>query len=97
VIDRMPKRMKRNTAAKAVNNARVQIDNYLGTCKNIQTLHIWGKSNKFFVPSSTIPHHKYVVHLTPSDSRNSCTCFAHEVLRIRPCKHVLALKQALEN
>jgi hypothetical protein len=93
----MPKRVKRNTAANAVVQACVQIDNYLGHRKNIQALRVCGKSNKFFAPSSSIPHHMYVVHLTPSDFRKSCTCLAHEELRIRPCKLVTALKQALKN
>ena len=92
----MPKRVKRNTLPKAVLEALTKIQQSLGSSNDINALRIFGQSNWFNVPSCTIPFRKWQVHLTPSDSRNSCTCPAHEIQRIRPCKHVLALKRALE-
>ena len=81
----------------AVLTALITIEKSLGSSNDINALRIWGKSNWFNVPSSTIPHHKWKVHITPSDTRNSCSCLEHEIHRIRPCKHtsILALKEAL--
>lgn len=63
---------------------------------DIRSLRVAGTQNKYWVPSSSHPGHKYCVHLTPSDRRNFCECIAHE-RRQRPCKHVAALKLALES
>ena len=60
-------------------------------------LRIHPNSRKYLVPSATHPYLQYVVHLTDSDKRNSCSCEAHKRRLTRPCKHVLALKNALGN
>ena len=91
-ISSMPKRIKRNTSAHAAHEAGKIIGQ--ATRKHgLAALSIPGSKNRYVVPSCSIPNHKYIVHLSPSGSRDSCTCPAHEVQRIRPCKHVLAVKK----
>jgi hypothetical protein len=87
------KRIKRNSSARAIQQCDMAISRSVGN-KGAASLRIPGK-NRYAIPSSSIPHHKYIVHLTPTNSRNSCTCEAHTLLRIRPCKHVIALKKVL--
>ena len=59
----MPKRVKRHTKASAVLQARNQIEHFLYN-SGARVLHIAGKSNSYVVPSTTIPHYMYRVHLT---------------------------------
>jgi hypothetical protein len=63
---------------------------------DIRSLRVPGTLNKYWVPSSSYHGHKYCVHLTPSDRKNACECIAH-ARRRRPCKHVAALKLAIES
>jgi len=94
----MPHRKKRNTSAAAAAAAGKAIAQAVGVGKDgVSALRIPGLKNRYAVPSGSVPHHKYIVHLAPCGSRNSCTCPAHKIQRIRPCKHVLALKQMLKN
>ena len=88
------KRVKRNVAPAAVAKAGTALTLAIAN-KSIAALRIPGSQNRYAVPSTSIPHHKYMVHLTPTDSRNSCDCPAHKFQRIRPCKHVVALKKLL--
>ena len=46
--------------------------------RNANDLRLHTNIRKFLVPSASHPHHEYVVHLTESDKRNSCTCEAHK-------------------
>ncbi len=90
----MPKRVKRNTTAVAAMQAGAKIIQAVGN-NGAAALRIPGSANRYAVPSSSIPYHKRIVHLSPSGSRDSCTCPAHTLQRIRPCKHVVALKKLL--
>ena len=62
---------------------------------HVDDLRTHPNSRKYLVPSATHPYLRYVVHLTHSDKRNSCTCVAHKRRLTRPCKHVIALKRVL--
>jgi hypothetical protein len=91
----MPKRAKRNTSIHAAQEAGKMIGQ--AARKNgVAALSIPGSKNGYAVPSCSIPYHKYIMHLSPPGSRDSCTGPAHEVQRIRPCKHVLAVKKLLK-
>ena len=87
------KRIKRNSSARAIQQADMAISRSVDN-KGAAALRIPGK-NRYAIPSSSIPHHKYIVHLTPTNSRNSCTCEAHTLLRIRHCRHAIVLKKVL--
>ena len=63
----------------------------------VDDLRVHPTSKKFRIPSASHPYHNYLVHITDSNKRNSCTCDAHKRKITRPCKHVLALKNALGN
>ena len=91
VVCEMPKRIKRKSSSHAVQEAGKKIAQ-AAAVKGASLLRVHGFKNRYAVPSCTVLHHNYVVHLSPSNSRNSCTCDAHKIHRIRPCKHVLALK-----
>ena len=91
----MPKRLKHHSSVLAVKEAGIKIAQAIGD-KGVDALLVPGCQNLYAVPSCTIPHHIYKVHLTPSDNCNSCQCVAHTIHRIRPCKHVLALKKAIK-
>ena len=91
----MPKRAKRSTSPHAAQQAGKTICEAVGD-KGATALRIAGSQNRYAIPSSSIPGHKHIVHLSPTGSRNSCSCPAHMLQRIRPCKHVLALKKLLE-
>ena len=54
---------------------------------DIKSLRVIGCENKYWVPSDTVPNHRYVVHITANGS--SCNC-----PQKRKCKHILALKRA---
>ena len=88
------KRIKSNTSAVAAREAGATILKVVGE-NGAAALRIPGSANRFAVPSTSIPYHKYIVHLSPSGSRDSCTCPAHKLQRIRPCKHAVALKKLL--
>ena len=90
----MPKRVKRSTSSHAAEESGKTIRDAIGD-KGAAALRITGSQNRFAIPSTSIPGHKHIVHLSPSGSRDSCTCPAHKLLRIRPCKHVLGLKRLL--
>jgi hypothetical protein len=90
----MPKRSKRNTTAAAARQAGEKILQVVAD-NGPAALRIHGSLNRYAVPSSSIPYHKHIVHLSPSGSRDECTCPAHKIQRIRPCKHVVALKKLL--
>jgi hypothetical protein len=62
---------------------------------HVDDLRIHPNSKKYLIPSATHPYLQYVVHLTSSDKRNSCTCDAHKRRLTRPCKHVIALKRVM--
>ena len=90
----MPKRVKRMTAPVAARQADEKIIHAVGL-NGAAALRIPGSANRYSVPSCSIPYHKHIVHLSPSGSRDSCDCPAHKEQRIRPCKHVAALKKLL--
>jgi hypothetical protein len=89
----MKPRRRRQAREVAVLEARLKIVQAMQT---EGSLRLPGTQNKYWVPSTSRPGHKFYVHLTPSDRQNSCTCIAHG-RGVRPCKHVLALKKVLEN
>ena len=77
----MPKRTKRKSSLHAVQEAGKKIAQ-AAAGKGAFLLHVHGFKNRYAVPSCTVLHHNYVVHLSPSNSRNSCTCDAHKIHRI---------------
>ena len=91
----MPKRVKRNTTVSAAKQAGEKIGQAVGD-SGVGALRIPGTKNRFAVPSCSIPYHKHIVYLSPSGSRDSCTCPAHTLQRIRPCKHVMAVKRLIK-
>ena len=58
-------------------------------------LAVYGRKNKFFVPSSKNPLSQYVVHVTVNGLRDSCSCEAFNHRIYRPCKHILAMRKSL--
>jgi hypothetical protein len=91
----MPKRVKRNTSVHAAQEAG-KIIGQAARENGVAAMSIPGSKNRYAVPSCSIPFHKYIIHLSPSGSRDSCTCPAHVMQRIRPCKHVLAVKKLIK-
>jgi hypothetical protein len=81
-------------SAQAVAQVGARISESIGY-GHVDDLRIHPNSRKYLVPSATHPYLQYVVHLTRSDKRNSCTCVAHKRRLTRPCKHVIALKRVL--
>jgi hypothetical protein len=56
---------------------------------DIECLRVLGCKTKYWVPSVSIPNHRYAVHITIKGS--SCDC-----PQKHKCKHIVALQRAMK-
>jgi len=57
----------------------------------VEILRVFGCKNKYWVPSTSIPNHDYMVHITP----NGCSCDCLSQRNNKKCKHIIALMDKL--
>ncbi len=60
---------------------------------SLEILRVFGCKNKYWVPSTSIPNHSYMVHITP----NGCSCDCPSQRSPKKCKQIfIALMDLLK-
>ena len=74
----------------AVKAASEKIAEAIGQA-TVEVLKVFGCKNKYWVPSTSIPNHSYLVHITS----NGCSCECKSQNYRKKCKHIIALMDML--